>query len=103
VLLLHLLLQVYLLLPFADHRPTRHLLQVLLEFRHLLQQFSNEPEGRLPRTLQLLNSRGYRQHFDSLERDLRECLVRLSTALDTSHFASQVPACPFTSPHVSRT
>jgi hypothetical protein len=64
--------------------------QALLEMKQLLQQFGQSSQGRLQRMLQFLNAQGYKQQFDVVEQELRDCLVQLSAVLNITQFTSQV-------------
>ena len=61
--------------------------------KQLLQQISKSSEGRVTkRLLHFLNAQGFRQEFEQLEQELRDCLVQLSTILNVVQFTSQVGA-----------
>jgi hypothetical protein len=66
--------------------------QALLEMKQLLLQFQKTPHQRVQRMLNFLNAQGYKQQFNLLEQELRDCLVQLSTILNVTQFTSQVGA-----------
>jgi hypothetical protein len=61
-------------------------MQQLLE----LLQFEPSAEGRVRRMLQFLSTHGFKQQFELLEQDLRDCLVQLSTILSLFQLTSEV-------------
>jgi hypothetical protein len=58
--------------------------------KELLQQLDKASTGIANRVLLFLNAQGYKEQFDLLEQELRDCLVQLSAILNMSQFTSQV-------------
>jgi hypothetical protein len=67
--------------------------QALLSLKHLLQQFGGvSSEGVANKALQFLHARGFKQQFDLVEQEMRDCLVQLSAVLGFIQFTAQVRA-----------
>jgi hypothetical protein len=58
--------------------------------QQLLLQFRRSSEGRVQRLLQFLSAQGYKQQWELVEQELRDCLMQLSGILNIAQFASQV-------------